>query len=316
MLSGKLSQPTIGANAMFTFKFPHKLITPSNPAFATGLERIRLLRTSRSLILYTLFVIFIPLSILMFWWLLTAITYAQAQRLQQWEIYTNFQNIETALALMLLFITPISALALDIYTISVAVNSIGSEMQTLQWNMRLAHPNPTAYLTAQYVLAQVRAWRALALEVAVRIFGVCLVLTAFMVTDNCFIGDNPPMSGTCGVSFLPLHMDMLMIILSCLVAGFGVLYAMEPLWRMRVLAAIGLLISARIRKPALVRLAAFTTILGVHLVQLIMIVVVFQCFQITPNPVIDTGVVVVAIVLFVFLYRKAHNTALTVMDRM
>ena len=137
---------------MFTFKFPHKLITPSNPAFATGLERIRLLRTSRSLILYTLFVIFIPLSILMFWWLLTATTYAQAQRLQQWEIYTNFQNIETALALILLFITPISALALDIYTISVAVNSIRREMQTLQWNMRLAHPNPTAYLTAQYVL--------------------------------------------------------------------------------------------------------------------------------------------------------------------
>ena len=84
---------------------------------------------------------------------------------------------------------------------------------------------------------------------------------------------------------------------------------------MRVIAAIGLLISARIRKPVFKWLTAFSTIVGVHLLQFILTSVVLFGAQHVNNLVIGSVIAVIAIITLVLVYRKLHNALLTALGR-
>src|SRR5437868_15384968 len=145
---------------MLSIKLPHSQITHPNPVFNADLEGVRYLRSARSLLRYTLLVVFIPLVVAASWWLVTMFTYARAPKAQRWEIYTNFENGIYMLIIVLLFAAGIAALKLDVYIMALTVNSIRRE--------ELTHISPTDYFAAKYALAQVRAWRVLALEIAVR----------------------------------------------------------------------------------------------------------------------------------------------------
>lgn len=123
-------------------------------------------------------------------------------------------------------------LLVDCGSIAVSVGSINSELLTGRWDLlRLTLLRIERMILAKHGTAQIRAWRLMALVVGVRVGAVALLV--FLYTSPIFIS-------------VPIYVDPLEALFGYLIIGaLSLIFIVEPLWRMRALTAVGLVISSR-----------------------------------------------------------------------
>jgi hypothetical protein len=257
---------------MFGLQLPHRKIQLPNPVFSYDVQQVRRLRTSESLTRYGRLLLLVSYCLLMLWWLYIIVMFAQPSVDQRWIAYQNFYSGIGVLWLAIPVVLPVAALILDVYSMAVTLNNIGHETSTGQLEMlRLTPLSANAYVAAKHSVAQIRAWRVLVVEVAVRMLSVVVIIIGFTFISEFYpyyVQIAPLYEITRSFKYHPLGTTALLITLLI----FVIVYIAEPLWRMRVLTAIGLAISARSRNLPFASLAGFGAIVMFHLVQVSIIV--------------------------------------------
>ncbi len=226
----------------------------------------------------------------------------------------------------------IAALALDLYSAAVSVNTISHQMESGQWEaLRLTALPAQDVIAAKHAVAQVRAWRVVALEVAVRMLGLVVLIASTTFVDTCavFFG---PFNSRCYVGVWSLSGDIasfqhefLMNLSGIIVALLLVMaYLSEPLWRMRTITALGLAISSRIHSLTVASLAAFGAIVTLHVAQAALVIGTLKLSDILWNlarsypvslpfniaVVLGNLIISLALVILVVGYRTLYSAAL------
>lgn len=205
---------------------PHFRLS-SNPLFAHETRRIRHAESAKSLIDYSILIIAAACAVLLLAWLLFSLADGQPG------------NGFGATELLALFfgISLLAAVALDYYCMMSSVGSINSEISAGRWDLlRLTTLESQQIVAAKYGAAQLRAWRVMALVVALRIAvvlmaGASLVRLAFEDVQRFSTLDMP----------LPAFLLLILTAVAC-----ALFYVVEPFWRMRTVTALGLAVSARV----------------------------------------------------------------------
>ncbi len=156
-------------------------------------------------------------------------------------------------------------LILDFASLIFALNSIGGEVSAGRWDLlRLTPINEGRIIGAKHGLAQVRAWRVMALVLYTRFAAVALILLhAFLLP--VLVGDAPSI-------FTSFRYDFSNTLLALVTAAiFLAIYVIEPLWRMRAMTAVGIAISARVYSIVFALLTAFAAIVVTWITQVIIL---------------------------------------------
>jgi hypothetical protein len=167
--------------------------------------------------------------------------------LQHYQL-SDFVSILFALSFL-------ASLALDYTSMTSALGSINGEIIAGRWDLlRISLITIPQIVAAKHGAAQVRAWRLMvtiiALRLAVLLMGVISILLILVHTGT----------------FAFIRPADLILELS-LVIAFGLVYLIEPWWRMRTVTALGVAISARTRAPVSAVLAAGGMVFGIWLLQ-------------------------------------------------
>jgi hypothetical protein len=226
----------------------------------------------------------------------------------------TFANIGLYVLLTaIVFATLIAALAVDLYAVAVTINSIRHEMTVGHWDLlRLTPLSAKTCITAKHGIAQIRVWRVLALEVALRMSGIVVFIAlgtfAYDCWGTCYVGVWP-LFAELGRSFQyhPVASAVNLILSAVLVAA----YITEPLWRMRVITAFGLALSASVRNLTFGALSALALVVALHLAQVAIFAVVIRFGNaLLPYRVAALIEIGTATAILVFLYRTVHSAAL------
>ena len=152
-------------------------------------------------------------------------------------------------------------LLLDFYFVGLPSGRLVREKESGHWDvMRTTALSTTQIIGAKYTSAQLRAWRVLTIEVALRT-AVIAVLTV-----NAILGQIEISSA--------LSNYFLLILLGILVVP-GSVYILEPIWRMSMVVSMGLAISMQGRNLTSVALADFGALLSMRILQGILTAIYF-----------------------------------------
>ncbi|MEO8396477.1 MAG: hypothetical protein ABI700_26015 [Chloroflexota bacterium] len=221
----------------------HHLI--NNPLFALDVRRVRWGSSARALLVYSGRRVAIICCGLLIVWLLVSL-----RDLQQ-RSFGDFPFI-------LLIGSFLASLALDFTSMSSALGSINGEITSGRWDLlRLTLVTVPQIVAAMHGAAQVRAWRLMVLVVAVRAAVVLMLVVSYLIIElnsSLVYGSTPVQTWN----------DITAIFL---LLSLGVLYILEPWWRMRTITALGVAISARARQATSGVLAAVAAIFAIWLLQ-------------------------------------------------
>ncbi len=127
-------------------------------------------------------------------------------------------------------------LVLDFTSILASVNLILKDRKNEHWNLiTLTTLNRDEVITAKHLLAQMRVWRFTLVIIGLRCSLVVLEL-GINVWDSIYLGRN---------ILATMFVDSVLIFLTICMGV--VVYILEPLWRMRAVTGVGMMISARLR---------------------------------------------------------------------
>ncbi len=152
----------------------------------------------------------------------------------------------------------LALLWIDFNSISAAIGSINGEVVAGRWDLlRLTPLTTRQIIAAKHGGAQVRAWRAAMLVIALRVV-VILMATGTVIWETVIYGGWGSLRGSDLSSFV------VTVISVALISG---LYILEPLWRLRAITALGVAISARARHQTSSLLTAVGAILALWIVE-------------------------------------------------
>jgi hypothetical protein len=176
---------------------------------------------------------------------------------------------------ILLAISFLASLALDFTSMSSSLGSISGDVITRRWELlRLSLVTTAQIVAAKHGVAQVRAWRSMIFIIALRVAVLIALLISYFIT-MLYQNALYPMMPT----------DVWNeIVAGAIILVLGILYALEPWWRMRTVTALGVAISARARQPTSSVLAATGAIFGLWLLQGIVAFVVIGCISVIILP--------------------------------
>lgn len=248
-----------------------------HPVFERDISRLqrvwpeaRLRRASR------LAVAQVALVVVVVWLLLSAISAAGYSPTQPQGIYHASSNVIFWLILIALG----SGALLDMLAVRAALPVISGEVRARRWELlRLTPLRESGIVSAKHAAAQLRVWRALALVVGLR------AATAALFLINVFglsyvVAGSPP--------FLRDELAAAPLIIGA-VAAFGAVYLFEPLWRVRTMTALGMVISAHVLESALSTLAAGGALLLVWLAQALILGALLTSLWVALMPVMLFG---------------------------
>ncbi|MCE7948833.1 MAG: hypothetical protein DYG88_15530 [Chloroflexi bacterium CFX4] len=116
-----------------------------------------------------------------------------------------------------------------------------------QWEeLRLTNLSAHDVISAEFAALQMRLWRVMAFECAVRLALIALVITNIVLYTN--FG----------------RFNLFIVAVLCLSIAYAICYGMEPLWRMRALSARALLFGTRLRDPILASLLSIAFGIMLH----------------------------------------------------
>jgi hypothetical protein len=226
-------------------QFPHTLITPPNPVFDYELRHLhgRRLRELRN---HSVKVMTGLLAVALVFWLAFDKLQGRGPVGMSSTAY-NITFMAIATSIVLTFIADFS------YVLS-TIGAVRPYFMSGNWSLlRLTTLNESDILKAKFAAVQIRNWRLVEFECAVRLLAAVFLLVGFL---EQILRAPESMAD-------PVNLSMAGIIFVI----FGVAYVLEPLWRMRALTAIGLAVSAQIHDATFAVLSGIGSLLAVRLSQ-------------------------------------------------
>lgn len=232
------------------------MLTPhsDHPLFKAEIRRIRWGETPRRLWRYTLMVFgLVGVLVLVLWVLALITTPTSSYYMDRLAISGDFIG--------LLFLASIALdILLDFVCLWFTVDSIDKSANPMKWDLlRLTTTRLEVIVAAKHALAQVRAWRVMALIIGLRLSIVFLVCCHFILLEQVDWGQI--------LSDINVWIGLITLII------FALVYVIEPYWRMQAMTALGLGHSARFGNPAMVILVGTGKVLAVWIEQVIVIVI-------------------------------------------
>ncbi|PJF30674.1 MAG: hypothetical protein CUN51_06730 [Candidatus Thermofonsia Clade 1 bacterium] len=173
-------------------------------------------------------------SLAALWWLIEAVAVGSPE-----------SNLYITVLVALFFGSLAVMLAANVFYVLVAVSAVQQEAERGTWDLlRLSRLPPREITAAKYAVVQLRVWRVVALEVALRAAVVTLVVLPAVRT---------------GVS-LALTLTVTAIFLASL-------YLLEVWWRMRAVIGISLLLALIFPRPTSAAIMASLSMIGLHVLQ-------------------------------------------------
>jgi hypothetical protein len=236
---------------------PYPDVRADHPVLAREARRVRWLKRAGTPGRYALRIILLVLGIVLalyIGWL--ALEWIQAQRpfFYPWSLYRSSADF----LVILVAVSLLATLPLDYVSITAALNSISGEMVAGTWDLlRLTAIREGELVLAKHATSQLRAWRTTMWVVGLRIAASLFVL--IMLLTQYFSGTRPMWfvaSGEDGLSFMFNFIQF---------AALITIFILEPVWRMRAVTALGMVISARSRDGASSALTAMGVLLALWL---------------------------------------------------
>lgn len=210
------------------------------------------------------------------WLLLSAISAAGYSPAQPQRIYHASSNVIFWLMLIALG----SGALLDLLALRAALPAISGEVRARRWELlRLTPLRESGIVSAKHAAAQLRVWRALALVVGLRAATAALFLINVFGLSSVVAGAPPALRDELAAAPLTIGAA----------AAFGAVYLFEPLWRVRTMTALGMVISAHVLESALSTLAAGGALLLVWLAQALILGALFTSLWLTLMPILLFG---------------------------
>ena len=157
----------------------------------------------------------------------------------------------------------IMGLQVDFHSISASITLINGDVMTGRWDLyRLAGIREGHFTVGKHGVAQMRAWRTVMNVIGVRIGAIILYVVSSAI--NAFYIDSYLGAGSSStsVAFLEFVLSIILILTS------GWFFLIEPILRLRMMTAIGLMVSAHVREPNMSPLAGFGVTFGLWVMQL------------------------------------------------
>ncbi len=147
----------------------------------------------------------------------------------------------------------------DFVSIAASLDGINGEIINGRWDLlRIANLREGYFVVSKHALAQIKAWRAVINVVALRVAAILLFEIALLI----IVLESGDAYARYGMS------DFFFLVAVVPVIGMlGLVFIIEPFWRMRTMTAIGLLVSAHTRHPSHSPLAAVGVMLAVWVAQ-------------------------------------------------
>ncbi len=227
-------------------QFPHGLVCTPNPLFELERKRLPGLYRLEDIKRYTTRSVLIPAMLSMF------------------GCFCMQSSMGAGLiSIVLIFLTVGILIGTDMYYTMLTMRTISRYQLNGQWDILKITPlTKQQIFVAVYAISQIHAWRMMIIEVAIRLFGALVVFLGVLTS----LATSLSRSGFRGIDLV----ELLIIFLALIV--LGIVYVVEPLWRMRTLVAVGLAISARIRSVTLAAVAGFGSTLTLHITQVVLLV--------------------------------------------
>jgi hypothetical protein len=244
---------------------PYPDIRPDHPLVVREARRLRWLKRGESPERYSIKIILLVLGlvlILYVGWLVLNMP-RPPSRLDNWWFLPT-----TAGFFYILFgVSIVASIPLDYVSITASLNSISGEIISGNWDLlRLTQVRDSEIIVAKYASSQLRAWRTTMWVIGLR---AATVLSATIVA----VGDYA--SGWRAAYNSRADITLLLAVLTLVtLPGLLGIFVLEPLWRMRAITALGMVISARVRDGAPATLLAVGALLLLWLVQAIVVAVV------------------------------------------
>lgn len=238
---------------------PHTEIS-ANPLFRYDLRSVQWPSLPRELIRYSLYMITGIVLIIAGFWLFSFIVYtSRYTESVKYALGIEHLNHRELIAEILKIALVVFTICADFYYMLITINSINSLVTSGQWDLlRLTPLTDRKILAAKYAIAQIRAWRLMAVETGLRIATIVFILLCAVFPANFL--ENPATRIR-----MPFAIDMFLgrdmalgnlfpntehhvlstIGIYLLLVILGGFFILEPYWRMRSVLAVGMLISAR-----------------------------------------------------------------------
>lgn len=245
------------------FLLPYSAVDTRNPLFQQKWHHLRWLNSDTSLNRYTqLMLIGLPFIILL-WWLIE-------------RFNLNFGAVPPDFSYRLINFIIFTALIVmgisSLYSLPRIMGRFNAQFNSAYWDsLRLTPQYNSTILMSHDAIAQLRLWPFTALEIGLRIAIVALyTLNNFYdlyhtYPQQSFIAQtilNPTCLGIWGIIFF-----------------IGLIFALEPIMRVRLIIAFHLTIAIRIHNIPLAFLTGFITLAIIHLTQLLLIVCLYTLYQ-------------------------------------
>ncbi|MFN8451712.1 MAG: hypothetical protein U0521_24750 [Anaerolineae bacterium] len=203
---------------------PHQRLS-HNPLFALEARRVRWGGSAKAMTDYSIVLAGAICVVVVLLWLVIRLSERYPARVNDFS-------------LILLGASLLAALLLDYRCIATALGSINGEIAANRWDLlRLTEINPRQIVAAKFGAAQVRVWRLMMLITALRI---AVALTLGISVLGIAWQDTTAGVRTTGEIISSLLGQLVLIVVA-------VIYVVEPFYRMRVVTALGVAISARAR---------------------------------------------------------------------
>ena len=203
---------------------PHQRLS-HNPLFALETRRVRWGGSAKAMTDYSIVLVGAICVVVVLVWLVIRLS-------------ERFPSRVNDFSLILLGASLIASLLLDYRCIATALGSINGEIAANRWDLlRLTEINPRQIVAAKFGAAQVRVWRLMTLITSLRI---AVALTLGISVLGIAWQDTTAGVRTTGEIISSLLGQLVLIVVA-------VIYVVEPFYRMRVVTALGVAISARAR---------------------------------------------------------------------
>jgi hypothetical protein len=280
------------------------LASGSDPLFEAERRKMPWIKDASSLTMYRKMVwIGVAVVSLVVWIALTISKYKES----------DFQD---NLLLFAICLSAIVMVVIDVHSTLIVANYLHHQLRSKAWELvRLTPQNHESILQALFNLAQIRAWRPMVFEVAVRIAAAELILwgiVRLLISRHVAISElfNP----FAWIFLTPIGISI-------------TIYVLEPMWRMKAFAALSLAVVSTIENMRSGELILCGATALVHVFQIAIPAAVFIYFRDRPNDYFGLEALLCGLPLnamvqigltyafYGYLKRRALNAALKSMFR-
>lgn len=240
---------------LYTIYLPKAFVGQKNPFFTYKFSRLRGIRTDSHIRRY--------LIILFGTAILTALIFAGGRYLLYIALYQSGSItpylLRDGLVFILILATITFSLAGDVFTLIVTITQTDFGRRDAHWDLiTLTGIRPHHVIEAEESIAQIRAWRLVAWEVAFRLFLIAFVLIETLGSEFAYrLASIRPHS--------PSLTSIFAVGMTLTTLGFW--YVFEPYWRMRMMVGIALRLSARTHTGVGIVLACAYALISTRFIQ-------------------------------------------------